>query len=135
MKTKVFKLSRLSKGDLNTLNSWLASLRWVWNEGLRLLEELDTFSATYSTETTVDGKTKKEWHRAPCCPVPWQYRRIDKNQPWGEGNLAPYTYFARKRPYAQFCPLPQQYRQPRLDQPSNFSLAKYFAHTSYDSFV
>ncbi|MDA0267537.1 MAG: hypothetical protein O3A14_11400 [Cyanobacteria bacterium] len=65
---------------------------------------------------------------APCCPVPWQYRRIDKNQPWGEGNLAPYTYFARKRPYAQFCPLPQQYRQPRLDQPSNFSLAKYFAH-------
>lgn len=124
MKTKVFKLDRLSKSDIQSIEQWLESLRWVWNEGVRLLEELDTFTASYAEE--VEGK--KIWHRAPVCPIPWQYRRIDKNQPWGEGNLAPYTYFASKRPYAQFCRLPQDYREPRLDHPSNFSLAKYFAH-------
>ena len=101
MKTKIFKLDRLSKTDIQTLKAWLKSLRWVWNEGLRHLEDLDTFTAAYFE--LVDGK--KIWHRAPCCPVPWQYRRINKDEPWGDGNITPYTYMARKRPYAQFCPI------------------------------
>lgn len=124
IKTKVFKLDRLNKTDLQTIDQWLSTLRWVWNEGLRLLEEMDTFSAPY---VVMEGD-KKRWHRAPCCPVPWQYRRVDKNKPWGEGNLAPYTYFARKRPYAQFCRLVQDHQSPRIDSAHKFTLAKYFAH-------
>ncbi|MEM9149378.1 MAG: hypothetical protein AAGB19_02850 [Cyanobacteria bacterium P01_F01_bin.3] len=120
-KTQVFKLDRLNKTNLQTIDQWLSALRWVWNEGLRLLEELETFTAAYKDD-------ENKWHRAPCCPIPWQYRRIDKTQPWREGNLAPYTYFARKRPYAQFCRLVQDYRAPRLDSPHKYSLAKYFAH-------
>lgn len=103
MKTLTFKLDRLSKTDLQTIDQWLSALRWVWNEGLRRLEELDAFTAAYAVTEVVGGKEKKIWHRAPCCPIPWQYRRIDKNLPWGEDNLAPYTYMARKKPYAPFC--------------------------------
>ncbi len=128
MKTLVFKLDRLSKSDIQSLEQWLRSLRWVWNEGLRMLEELDAFTATCSETVDVEGRPKKVWHRAPCCPLPWQYRRIDKNGLWEPGNMAAYTYIARKKPYAQFCPLVQDYKEPRLDQPTNFSLAKYFAH-------
>ncbi|MEM9947885.1 MAG: transposase [Cyanobacteria bacterium P01_D01_bin.36] len=206
MKTLVFKLDRLSTTNLIKIDEWLRALRWVWNEGLRSLEELDMFTSSitevsgvdikepvtttleavnytpqkkikiagteYETATItwlVKGKEKRvkaavmpsldhleplsfkskypllltkidndlevteierilTSFRAPCCPVPWQYRRIDKNKPWGDGNLAPYTYWARKKPYAQFCRLPQDYRQPRIDSASYFSLAKYFAH-------
>ena len=102
IKTKAFKLGRLSKGNLTAINHQLSALRWVWNEGLRLLEAFDAFTGNVWTEQ-VGGK--KIYHYAPCCPVPWRYRKVDKNKPWEEGNFAPYTYFAGKKPHAQFCPL------------------------------
>ena len=130
-KTKVFKLDRLNKKDLESIHHWLYSLRWVWNEGLRMLLDLDAFTGVYTEVIEVDGKPKKTYHRAPCCPIPWQYRRLDKGQPWGDGNYAPYTYFAGKKPYAQFCRLPQDYREPKLDNSSYFSLCKYFAQKNH----
>ncbi|MFQ3638053.1 MAG: transposase [Cyanobacteriota bacterium] len=113
MKTKIFKLDRLSKKDLQTLEQWRESLRWVWNTGLDLLIEFDTFTTPYrhveiETEAITNEditKKKEDWRRAPCCPLPWQYRRIDKDRPWEPGNLVAYTYFARKKPYAMFCPI------------------------------
>lgn len=65
MKTKVFKLDKLSKTDIQSIEQWLESLRWVWNEGLRMLEELDIFTTVYTE--VVEGK--KVFHRAACCPA------------------------------------------------------------------
>lgn len=63
--------------------------------------------------------------RVSCCPLPWEYRWQKDGDAWV---AIPYVQIAFKKPYRQFCPIPQLYREPRLDQPSQFSLGKYFAH-------
>lgn len=114
MKTLEFKLY-LNQAEKSTIVNWLSVLRWVWNEGLGLLLENDTFS----------GYCKDDKTRYGCCPLPWEYRWKKDGDEWV---AIPYTPIAYKKPYRQYCPIPQFYREPRLDQPSHFSLNKYFAH-------
>jgi putative transposase len=129
VKTIVFKLN-LARREQQTIDHWLSSLRWVWNHGLDLLFELETFTHAYST-TEEEGK--KRWHRASCCPLPWKYRRIDINGDWEYPNLVPYTPIDARRNWRRgnpsfCCPLSQDYRQPRIENSSTFTLSKYFAH-------
>lgn len=114
LKTLEFKLypNEIEKA---TIDSWLSVLRWSWNEGLGLLIENDTFSAYCKDDKTRHG----------CCPLPWEYRWQKEDEVWSP---IPYTQIAYRKPYRQYCPIPQYWREPRLDQPSQFSLAKYFAH-------
>lgn len=59
MKTVEFKLS-LNQSQQAKVNDWLNVQRWVWNQGLQLLEEFDAFTAW--------DKESKAW--VPCCPRP-----------------------------------------------------------------
>jgi putative transposase len=119
MKTLEFAL-HLNSSQQATLNGWLESLRWVWNEGVRLCLEFDRYSAW--------DKQSKTW--SACCP-----RFGDEKIRWikDEGNwiAAPYSPIAtRRNPTRLFCPLPpaKEYRQPHLPNISEFSLASAFAH-------
>lgn len=127
MKTLEFKLD-LNQAERRTIEQWLSVLRWVWNEGLGLLIENDTFSAY----------CKDDKKRYGCCPMPWEYRwRLKSDSPivdqpteGAKKDWIPisYTPIAYTKPYRQFCPIPQYYREPRLDMPTSFSLSGYFAH-------
>jgi putative transposase len=155
MKTLEFKIYP-NKTQQQTIDRWIETLRLVWNWGLELLIELDAYSAPYVVMVKQEGELKKTYHRAPCCPIGWEYRWM-KGKRWEftSGKLdiiegasdtdwaaIPYSRRASRRPYRMFCPLiptglddriweepsPFAYKEPRLDNPSNFSLAKFFAH-------
>lgn len=119
MKTLEFAL-QVNHAQQATLNCWLESLRWVWNEGLRLCQEFDRYSAW--------DKHSKSW--TACCPRfgDEKIRWIKQEDTW---IAAPYSPIATKRnPTRFFCPLPpaKEYRQPQLPNISEFSLAAAFAH-------
>ncbi|NEZ65650.1 transposase [Leptolyngbyaceae cyanobacterium CCMR0082] len=108
-KVKRFSV-RLTAEQTALFDDWCERLRTLWNEALELLIEYTEFSG-------IDG--------APCCPVPWSYRWAkDKNDKWIS---VPYSKFAMRRNGGrQCCPVPRYYKEPRLDQPSLYSLQQYF---------
>lgn len=114
MKTVEFKLS-LNQSQQAKVNEWLNVQRWVWNQGLQLLEEFDAFTAW--------DKDSKAW--VPCCPVQWDYYKDDN------GQLIPFTRLARVKPYRIACPIPQLYRQPQLKSRTFFGLGYYFAQKNH----
>ena len=62
MRTVEFKLS-LNQSQQVKVDSWLNTLRWVWNRGLHLLEEFNR-NARWD-------KDSKSW--VPCCSIQWEY--------------------------------------------------------------
>ena len=114
MRTVEFKLS-LNRYQQAKVDSWLTIQRWVWNQGLHLLEESNSFSTW--------DKVSQSW--VPCCPIPWTYYRDSV------GQLIPFTRIAKKKPYRMSCPKPQAYRKPLLESPTFFGLLYYFAQKNH----
>ena len=72
VKTLVFK-AYLTNSQKETVDSWMSRLKWVWNQGLELLIELDTFASYH--------KGDKAYY--PCCPIPWEtHWEKDKKDNW-----------------------------------------------------
>lgn len=114
MKTVEFKLL-LNQSQRAKVDAWLNVQRWVWNQGLRLLEQFYAFNAW--------DKIAKQW--VPCCPLSWEYYKND------DGQLVPFSRLARVKPYRMSCPIPQPYHKPELDYPSFFGLGYYFAQKNH----
>lgn len=114
IKTLEFKLT-LNATQAASIDSWLDVQRWVWNRGLGLLKEFETFSAY----------NKHDKAHAPCCPVPWEYRWEKDGDRWVP---IPYSRIQQHKRAGYSCPIPQTYRQPELDQDSEYSLTPLFAH-------
>ena len=114
MKTVEFKLS-LNQSQQAKVNDWLNVQRWVWNQGLHLLEEFDAFTAW--------DKESIAW--VPCCPVPWEYYKDDN------GQLIPFTRLAKVKPYRMAWPIPKFYCQSELRSPTFFGLGYYFAQKNH----
>ncbi len=114
MQTSGYKLY-LNQNQQRTIDGWMESLRWVWNEGLGLLKEFDAFSH-------YDKFSKSQ---VACCPLPWQYRWTKEQDRW---IAIAYTPIAFLKPYRSFCPLNQDWKEPRLTNATAFGLAAYFAH-------
>ena len=110
MLTVEFKLN-LNQSQQAKVDDWLSVLRWVWNRGLHLLEEFDSFTSW--------DKISKTW--TACCPLPWSYYRDSS------GQLVPFTRLAQTKPYRMSCTIPQAYRLPELESPNHFGLLYYFA--------
>lgn len=73
MKTVEFALS-LSKSQKAIIDKWLESLRWLWNQGLELLLELEKFSHWHKfkkakPEDVNPEKKDKRGIRLPCSPM------------------------------------------------------------------
>jgi putative transposase len=114
MQTVEFKLN-LNQSQQGKVEDWLNIQRWVWNRGLHLLEEFDSFTSW--------DKVSKAW--VPSCPIQWEYYRDD------DGQLVPFTRLAQTKPYRMSCPVPQVYRQPELASPNHFGLLYYFAQKNH----
>jgi len=114
MKTVEFKLP-LNQSQQARVDSWLNAQRWVWNQGLRLLEEFEAFTAW--------NKAEKQW--VACCPIQWDYYKDDNQR------LVPFCRVAKTKPYRMFCSCPQFYRQPELQTPTFFGLNYYFAQKNH----
>lgn len=114
MQTVEFKLS-LNHYQQGKVNSWLNVQRWVWNQGLHLLEKFDSFSTW--------DKDSKSW--IPRCPIRWEYYRDST------GQLIPFTRIAKRKPYRMSCPIFQVYRKPELESPTLFGLSYYFAQKNH----
>jgi len=114
MRTVEFKLD-LNQSQLSRVDDWLDVQRWVWNRGLHLLEDFDSF-----TRWDKDSKT---W--TPCCPLPWEYYKDN------DGKLIAFTRLAQTKPYRMSCPILQDYRQPELESPSHFGVLYYFAQKNH----
>ncbi|MBV8885911.1 MAG: type V CRISPR-associated protein C2c8 [Chroococcidiopsidaceae cyanobacterium CP_BM_RX_35] len=114
MQTIELKLD-LNQAQQTKIDNWLAVQRWVWNQGLHLLEDFESF-----TRWDKDSKT---W--VPCCPLPWEYYKDN------EGQLIPFTRLAQKKPYRMSCPILQNYRQPELESPSFFGILYHFAKKNH----
>lgn len=111
-KVQRFKLT-LAPEQSAKFDLYRESLRWLWNDSLECLFELEQFAGT-------DG--------APCCPLPWRYRWIKDGDKWTQ---VPYSQMAQRRNGSrQSCPLPQDYREPRL---LNSNLQKYWAKKNHPS--
>ena len=130
MRTIEFKLD-LNRCQQTKVNDWLNIQRWVWNCGLHLLEEFDSFTAW--------DKVGKTW--VPCSPIQWKCYKDDND------NLVPFTRLAQTKPYRMSCPvhagvtqasLPDElakrswYRQPELNSPTHFGLLYYFAQKNHE---
>ena len=78
IKTLEFKLT-LNATQAASIDSWLDVQRWVWNRGLGLLKEFETFS----------HYNKHDEAYAPCCPVPWEYRWVpnDGKNEWRDAAI------------------------------------------------
>jgi putative transposase len=101
------------------VDEWLNGLKWVWNKGLSLLIEFDTFT----------HYNKHDKKNALCSPIGWHYRMVkDAKDKWQF--VDPYCELCpRKTPRA--LPLPDSDFVPALDQASFFSLSKYFASKNH----
>ncbi len=155
MRTIEFKLD-LNQSQQAKVDDWLNVQRWVWNRGLHLLEEFDSFTSW--------DKLSKSW--VPCCPIPWEYYKLQAKTEWREGSeeeeslplppllllllfppillqlqlysphnsavLVPFTRLAQIKPYRMSCPIPQAYRQPELESPTHFGLLYYFAQKNHE---
>ena len=115
MQTVEFKLN-LNQSQQSKVDDWLNVLRWVWNRGLHLLEEFDSFTSW--------DKVSKAW--TPSCPIRWEYYKDD------DGQLIPFTRLAQTKPYRMSCPIPQGYRQPEVESPNHFGLVYYFAQKNHE---
>ena len=115
MRTVEFKLD-LNQTQQAKVDDWLNVLRWVWNRGLHLLMEFDSFSSW--------DKVSKTW--TPSCPIQWEYYRDD------DGQLVPFTRLAQTKPYRMSCAIPQLFRQPELESPNHFGLLYYFAQKNHE---
>ena len=132
-KTLSFKI-QFTNTQLESVNRYLEISRHIWNHGLACLIELEQFSRAYRDEADLDDKGKPRWKAAPCCPLPWGYRRIDPKGEWVEGNIAPYSPIQdSRRPYRQCCPLPQDYRDPKLGLSlvGKYTLQYYFVQKNH----
>ena len=116
MLTVEFKLD-LNQSQQTKVDDWLNVQRWVWNRGLHLLEEFESFTSW--------DKVSKAWTAS--CPIPWSYYKDDDN-----GQLVPFTRLAQTKPYRMSCPIPQAYRQPELESPNHFGLLYYFAQKNHE---
>lgn len=114
MRTIEFKLS-LNQSQQAKVDNWLNVMRWVWNEGLRLLETFEAFTGW--------DKVGKQW--VPCCPIPWEYYRDNNSQ------LVSFTRLAKTKPYRMACSIPQTYRLPELKSPTFFGLNYYFVQKNH----
>lgn len=114
MRTVEFKLS-LNQFQQTQVDKWLKVQRWVWNRGLHLLEEFDSFASW--------DKIAKTW--TPSCPITWKYYKDD------DGKLIPFTRLAQTKPYRMSCPIPQAYRKPELESPTYFGILYYFAQKNH----
>lgn len=114
MKTVEFKLN-LNQSQQVRIDTWLKSLRWVWNKGLSLLEDFHRFQAW--------DKHSKAW--VACCPVGWEYRR--------DGDV--WVPFSRcsdsRKDYKQCCPIRQDWRSQPIESPSYFGVLYYFAQKNH----
>ena len=115
MQTVEFKLN-LNQSQQSKVDDWLNVLRWVWNRGLHLLEEFDSFTSW--------DKVSKAW--SPSCPIRWEYYKDD------DGQLVSFTRLAQTKPYRMSCPIPQVYRQPEIESPNHFGLLYYFAQKNHE---
>ncbi|OKH13190.1 type V CRISPR-associated protein C2c8 [[Limnothrix rosea] IAM M-220] len=115
------------------LENWLRAQQQIWNIGLSLLLEFETFAAYNKIDKGI----------APCCPLPWDYiwRPITSNQDWRSPHIleslpnkdplrkkyipVPIAKVGTKRRPNSSCPLPRQYKKPQLDQDSEYSLVKW----------
>jgi hypothetical protein len=124
MKTLEYKLY-LSSAQRQKIDRWRHDLRWVWNHGVELLEELEIYR--------LFAKHSDEWE--PPFPLPYKIRWVkdEETQKWIP---VPYTEVHRKKHpprhvkgfYGQVCPLPHDRTEGRLANESAFTLAAYFAH-------
>lgn len=114
MKTVEFKLN-LNQSQQVRIDTWLKSLRWVWNKGLSLLEDFHRFQAW--------DKHSKAW--VACCPVGWEYRR--------DGDV--WVPFSRcsdsRKDYKQCCPIRQDWRSQPIESPTYFGVLYYFAQKNH----
>ena len=118
MKTLTFK-AYLSPSQKALVDQWLQGLKWVWNQGLRLLKELDEFSVYH----------KKDKVYYPCCPLPYEYRwEKDEDGQWKA--IAPYSQISDKRGYL-FCPLPQYGKIPELKSGNFYALSNWFTQQNH----
>lgn len=115
MKTIEFKITPTQVQEA-IINTWLESLRSVWNRGLSLLEDFDSF--------LVWNKLSKQY--VPCSPLPWEYRWYEEAGQWKRAAFCRIT--VRARSYCMACPIPQPHRTPALKNTSYFSLCTFFAH-------
>jgi len=115
MRTIEFKLS-LNQSQQAKVNDWINVQRWVWNHGLHLLEEFDSFARW--------DKSSKSW--VACCPLPWEYYKSE------DGQLVPFARLAQTKPYRMSCPIPQAYHQPEIESPTFFGLLYYFAQKNHE---
>ncbi len=114
MKTVEFKLN-LNLDQQAKVDAWLSVQRWVWNQGLNLLEEFYLFHYW--------DKISKTWNS--CCPIAWKYRK-------DENNWIPYCPIAHTcRDWVQCCPINQDFRESPIDSPNHFGLLYYFAQKNH----
>lgn len=114
MKTVELKLN-LNREQQAKVDEWLNVQRWVWNQGLNLLEEFYLFHYGH--------KDSKTWN--PCCPVAWKYRKH-------EDNWIPYCPIAHtSRDWVQCCPVNQHFRESPIDSPNYYGLVYYFAQKNH----
>jgi putative transposase len=118
MRTIEFRLYP-TRAQEQQLDAWLLLHRRIWNYGLALLQELQTFSA-------YDKGSKA---RVPCCPIGWEYRwQKGPDDAWQAIPFSP----IRTHPRAGLsCPIRQQWREPRLANDSAFSLGAFFAKKNH----
>ena len=88
IKTLEFKL-KLTQEHKLMRDSWVNGLRWVWNQGLELLENFFRFHSWDSLSNN--------W--VPCSPIPWEYWKHNEE-------LIPYCWVGN----LSSCPIPQPYR-------------------------
>jgi putative transposase len=120
MRTLEFRLYP-TRAQEQQLTSWLDLHRRIWNYGLALLQEYDSYGY-------YDKGSKA---RVPCCPVPWSYRwQKASDDTW---QAIPYSEIRTHRKAGLSCPIPQVYRDPRLANDSPFGLGAFFAKKNHPS--
>jgi putative transposase len=122
MRTLEFRLYPTRAQELQ-LDAWLLLHRRIWNYGLALLQELQTFSAYDKVSKT----------RVPCCPIGWEYRwQKGPGDAWQAISFSP----IRTHPRAGLsCPIRQQWREPRLANDSAFGLGTFFAKKNHPAWA
>jgi len=120
MRTLEFRLYP-TRAQEQQLASWLDLHRRIWNYGLALLQEYDSYGYY----------DKVSQARVACCPVPWSYRwQKAADDSW---QAISYSQIRTHRKAGLSCPIPQPYREPRLADDSPFGLAAFFAKKNHPS--
>ena len=112
-----------TKAQEQQLEAWLELNRRIWNYGIELLQEFAAFTSY----------NKASKGLVACCPLPWSY--CWQKGPDDAWQAIPYSPIRRFRDAPLTCPIPQPWRQPRLDNDSYFSLAKFFAKKNHPNWA